>query len=178
MVNTGDIMNPTDDENDDTKELREAGLGTLHTKPSEKAYNEWLTTFSDDSLFDEMTENLNKKGLTNTGDSPEQSAAEGLLMLRNPLGHESNEILMPVDAPRLPDLVLEMDANKNIVNTEKIGNLNGKTNEQEPSKTKEGRTTKENINETSEQQNSVKNTKDKTITETKTKSPSKGVFQI
>ena len=41
------------------RDLQDAGLGSPREKPMEKAYNEWITTFSDDSLFDEMTAGMN-----------------------------------------------------------------------------------------------------------------------
>ena len=62
--------------------------------------------------------------------SPEQRAAKGLLLLRNQMNQESNETLMPVDAPKLPDLVLEMDAE----NQTKPTSINSRNNEQDNSK--------------------------------------------
>ena len=161
----------------DRRELHDAGLSPSHAKPSEKVYNEWITTFSDDSLFDEMTEDLKRNEQTNnTGKSPEQRAAEGLLLLRNQTNHDSNETLMPVDAPKLPDLVLEMDAEK-----EKSTNvMNTTTDNSNMALTKE---TDSNANEKPKEKNAKNN--DKTTSKTKqtnkaesTKSPRKGVFQM
>ena len=51
--------------NEDMRDLHDAGLSPSREKPMEKVYNEWITTFSDDSLFDEMTEgsHLNREQL-------------------------------------------------------------------------------------------------------------------
>ena len=154
---------------DDRLDLHDAGLSTAQTKPIEKVYNEWITTFSDDSLFDEMTENLNhNENSENTGKSPEQRAAEGLLMLRNQPNDESNETLLPVDAPKLPDLVLEMDAEKVSVNTEK---------------TTEDKILKSKDKDVKETESKNKENKDKEAANREkpagtTKSPMKGVFQM
>ena len=110
------------------------------------------------------------------GESPEQRAAEVLLQLRNQTNHDSNETLMPVDAPKLPDLVLEMDAEK-----EKNKNDNKTTtgnSNTAPPKEKQG---------TANEKPKEKNTgnKDKMTGKAKqpnkaesTKSPKKGVFQM
>ena len=114
---------------DDQRELREAGLNQPKEKPIDKVYNEWLTTFSDDSLFDEMTEDLNRNEAPDgTGKSPEQRAAEGLLLLRNQTDYEANETLMPIDAPKLPDLVQEMDAEQHITESKNASNTKHKHN--------------------------------------------------
>ena len=68
--------NSAESEQDDRNDLLEAGLNTTQERPFEKVYNEWITTFSDDSLFDEMTETLNSESRTdNRQKSPEQRAA-------------------------------------------------------------------------------------------------------
>ena len=161
----------------DRRELHDAGLSPSHAKPIEKVYNEWITTFSDDSLFDEMTEDLKRNELTNsTGESPEQRAAEVLLLLRNQTNYDSNETLMPVDAPKLPDLVLEMDAEKD----KSIKDSKTVTGNNNTALTKEKHDT---ANNKLKEKNS--GNKDKTIDKGKqskkiesTKSPMKGVFQM
>ena len=64
------------------QDLREAGLSSPKEKPMENLYNEWITTFSDDSLFDEMTESMRTEA---PAQSPEQRAVEGLLLLGAPV---------------------------------------------------------------------------------------------
>ena len=173
-VSTTSTNNKNALNNEDLSDLRDAGLSPSGEKPIEKVYNEWITTFSDDSLFDEMTEEMRND---NPSKSPEQSAAEGLLLLRNQMNHESNETLMPIDAPKLPDLVLEMDA-ENQVATSSINNKKEEVNGRK--ETDKIETTP--ITDTPEQKNTKQNGNEKEIQKASkagsTKSPTKGVFQM
>ena len=173
-VSTTSTNNKTALNNEDMSDLRDAGLSPSGEKPIEKVYNEWLTTFSDDSLFDEMTEEMKSD---NPSKSPEQTAAEGLLLLRNQSNHESNEILMPIDAPKLPDLVLEMDAEKQAA-TSSINN--GKDDANGRMETDNVETTL--IVDTPAQKNTKQTGSEKEIQNAPkagtTKSPTKGVFQM
>ena len=155
---------------DDQRDLTDAGLKLTKEKPIEKAYNEWLTTFSDDSLFDEMTEDLNKNETHNSAEkSPEQRAAEGLLLLSNHT--ETNERLMPIDAPKLPDLVQEMDAEQHITDLKNTTDI-----EHESKRTKSTLTlTGEPVNTENNLACNKENSKENAV---KTKSPTKGVFQM
>ena len=157
--------------NDDLRDLQDAGLSLSVAKPMEKVYNEWITTFSDDSLFDEMTEKMRNE---DPAKSPEHRAAEGLLLLRN---QESNETLMPVDAPKLPDLVREMDAENQTYPT----SINSRNNKQDNSTETDNTQTNHAIDTT--EPNGIRHEgKDKDIQKAtkadSSKSPTKGVFQM
>ena len=124
-----------------------------------------------------MTEDLKRKEPNNsTGESPKQRAAEVLLLLRNQTNHDSNETLMPVDAPKLPDLVLEMDAETK--NNSKDGNSATDNNKPTPTK-KKGDTSNNKPKEKSSgnKDNTKDNGKQSKQIES-TKSPTKGVFQM
>ena len=139
----------------------------------EKVYKEWITMFSDDSLFDEMTEGMRNEELSKTGKSPEQRAAEGLLLLRNQTNNEANDVLMPVDEPKLPDLVLEMDAEITSTNTR---------NEEQSIRKETDNTHTRQTNDAGKTTNTKQKEKNKDLQNTtktdSTKSPTKGVFQM
>ena len=107
------------------------------------------------------------------GKSPEQRAAEGLLLLRNQTNNESNEVLMPIDAPKLPDLVLEMDAETTSTNT--------RNEEQSIRKEMDNTHTSltDDMGETTKtKQKEKKKDLQNTTNADSTKSPTKGVFQM
>ena len=171
-INTLSINNQLALDNDDRTELCGAELSPSKEKPIEKVYNEWITTFSDDSLFDEMTDDLKRNDPSKeTGKSPEQRAAEGLLLLRNQPDYDMNETLMPIDAPKLPDLVLEMDAKRDN-EAKSTANTKNASNNKKSTQTKE--TDKQGQTKEKKYKDSVKPKKNATST----KSPTKGVFQM
>ena len=109
--------NSTNSDHEEYKHLLAEGPTTTQEKPSEKVYNEWITTFSDDSLFDEMTETMNINSTKdNRQKSPEQHAAESLILLSAHIAHEDSDNLLPVDTPKLPDLVKDIETSD--VNTD------------------------------------------------------------
>ena len=169
--------NSAESEQDDRNDLLAAGLNTTQERPLEKVYNEWITTFSDDSLFDEMTETLNSKSIADNGQkSPEQRAAEGLILLSTQRDHEANDVLLPVDTPKLPDLVKEMGKNFN-VNTERISTDNPATELTDVPHQRTPKNASISI-EPSENATKASEPSKKDKKHGLPKSPSKGVFQM
>ena len=164
----------TETEHDDSNDLQAAVLGTTQERPIEKFYNEWITTFSDDSLFDEMTETLDINSTRDNQQSPEQRAAEGLMMLSTHRANEDSDVLLPVDTPRLPDLVKEMEcANVDTESELKEKPTKEKTDDHHEASKSPTNSTGHTENVTKGSKPSEKNKKDKLP-----KSPYKGVFKM